>query len=178
MYWQKPVKPSGQDNGGPGQNKIAYNLILTASEKAAMICGELERVEGKRDGLRSVSGIDLSTADSGTIDDIKRQIEELDKIIIGAVPVYTDLISQLTDLQSGVVDSQFEDYTKALTKSSFKQIPMTRMMKHHYERFRGGQKVINVERMRKDCEQAAKGTEAAKQRWDDWLSETYPGRSS
>jgi len=136
--------------------QIAYNLIQTASEKALMICRELERVELKRKGLELAGQID-----SATMDALKKQIEDIDKNIGDAMPVYGDLIGRLAGLNNSVVDTEFEDYTQSLTKkSSFSQIPLTRMMKHHYERYRGGGSGgVDIGMMRKDCERASgKGT--------------------
>jgi eukaryotic-like serine/threonine-protein kinase len=136
--------------------QIASNLIQTASEKALMICRELERVELKRKGLALAGQID-----SATMDALKKQIEDIDKNIGDAMPVYGDLIGRLAGLNNSVVDAEFDDYTQSLTKkSSFSQIPMTRMMKHHYERYRGGGSGdVDIGTMRKDCERASgKGT--------------------
>jgi serine/threonine protein kinase len=136
--------------------QIAYNLIQTASEKALMICRELERVELKRKGLELAGQVD-----SATMDALKKQIEDINRNIGDAMPVYGDLIGRLANLSNSVVDAEFEDYTQALTKkSSFSQIPMTRMMKHHYERYRGGGNGdVDIGTMRKDCERASgKGT--------------------
>jgi len=121
-----------------------------------MICRELERVELKRKGLELAGQID-----SATMDALKKQIEDIDKNIGDAMPVYGDLIGRLAGLNNSVVDTEFEDYTQSLTKkSSFSQIPLTRMMKHHYERYRGGGSGgVDIGMMRKDCERASgKGT--------------------
>jgi ABC-type phosphate transport system auxiliary subunit len=130
-------------------------LIQTASEKALMICRELERVELKRKGLELAGQIDSSTKDA-----LKKQIEDLDKNIGEATAAYGDLITQLVGLRSDVVDNQFEHYTQWLTKKeSFVQIPKTRMMKHHYDRYRGGERGIDINKMGKDCTQTlTKGT--------------------
>ena len=155
MNFQRvPDKPNGQDVDGPVQSKMAYNLIQTASEKALTICRELQRVELKKVGLNLAGEVDSSTVAA-----LRKQIEDLDKNIGDAVPVYGDLINQLVSLRSAIVDTEFEHYTQALTKiSSFEQIPMTRMMRHHYEGYRRGNNGVNVGSMRADCGHAAKGT--------------------
>jgi serine/threonine protein kinase len=129
---------------------IAYNLIQTASEKASLICRDLETVKLKREGLKLEGQVE-----SSMIDLLKKQIQDLDKNITEATAAYGDLITQLVSLKSDVVDGGFEEYTQWLTKkSSFVQIPTTRMMKHHYERYRGGERGIDANKMGKDCEQA------------------------
>ncbi len=154
-FKQVPDKPNGPIDDGPVQSKLAYNLIQTASEKALTICRELERVELKKVGLNLAGGVDSSTADA-----LRKQIEDLDKNIGDAVPAYSGLVNQLVSLRSAIVDAEFENYTQALTKiSSFQQIPMTRMMRHHYEKYRrGNNNAVDVGSMRADCGQAAKGT--------------------
>ena len=130
--------------------RIAYNLIQTASEKASVICRDVETVKLKREGLKLEGQVE-----SSMIDLLKKQIQDLDKNITEATAAYGDLITQLVKLRSDVVDSEFEHYTQWLTnKSSFVQIPKTRMMKHHYERYRGGERGVDANRMGKDCEQA------------------------
>jgi serine/threonine protein kinase len=135
--------------------RIAYNLIQTASEKASLICRDLETVKLKREGLKLEGQVE-----SAMIDSLKKQIQDLDKNISEATAAYGDLITQLVGLKSDVVDSEFEHYTQWLTKKeSFVQIPKTRMMKYHYDRFREGEKGIDASRMGKDCAQVlAKGS--------------------
>jgi serine/threonine protein kinase len=147
-----PIKPPEETT--TVQRQIAHNLIQTASEKVSMICRELERVKLKRDGLALASQIDSSTMDA-----LKKQIEDLDKNISEAMPEYGDLIIQLVNLSSQIVDEETEQYARDLTKkSSFEQIPMIRLMKRHYERQRAGETGVDVKTMRKDCDQAlAKG---------------------
>jgi len=156
MNSKKPLPPDGRGTDEAVQSQIAYNLVQTASEKALMICRELGRVELKRKGLELAGQIDSSTMDA-----LKKQIEDIDKNIVDAIPIYEDLIGRLASLRNSTVDAAFEDYTQSLTKkSSFAQIPMTRMMKSHYARYRGGKGGgVDVSMMRKDCErQSGKDT--------------------
>ena len=128
---------------------MAYNLIQTASEKASMICRELETVKLKREGLKLEGQVE-----SSMIDLLKKQKQDLDKNIAEATAAYADLITQLVNLNSDVVDSEFEHYTQSLTnKSSFVQIPKTRMVKLHYRRYLEGKRSVNVNMMKKDCEE-------------------------
>src|SRR5215467_12717926 len=76
MNSKKPPSFGGQNNDGPMQSQIAYNLVQTASEKALMICRELDRVELKRQGLEPARQIGSSTEDA-----LKKQIEDIDKNI-------------------------------------------------------------------------------------------------
>ena len=128
----------------PVENKITVpedqsaahclHLIQTASEKASVICRDVETVKLKREGLK----LEGTGRESAMIDSLKKQIQDLDKNIAEATSAYGDLITQLVNLRSDVVDSEFEHYTQWLTnKSSFVQIPKTRMVKHRYERYRG-----------------------------------------
>jgi hypothetical protein len=133
-------------------SQLAYNLIQTASEKALMICRELERVELKRKGLGLAGQIDSSTMDA-----LKKQIQDLDKNITEATAAYGDLITQLVSLKSDVVDSEFEHYTQWLTKKeSFAQIRTMRMMKLHYDRYLKDKRSVDASVMEKDC--VRKGT--------------------
>jgi serine/threonine protein kinase len=151
-------EPNNKDDR-PMQSKIAYNLIQTASEQASLICRELETVKRKRAGLE-IGLKPESKIESAMLADMKRQIQDLDQNITQATAAYGDLLTQLVSLKSDVVDGEFEHYTQGLTqKKLFDQIPRTRMMKHQYERYRGGERGVDVSVMSKDCELAiAKGT--------------------
>ena len=152
---EQPVGSNTPDSTEEVAGQMAYNLIQTASEKASMICKDVETVKLKREGLK-LEG----QGESAMIDSLKKQIQDLDKNIAEATAAYGDLITQLVNLRSDVVDSEFEHYTQWLTnKSLFVQIPKTRMVKHRYERYRGGERGVDANRMGKDCEETlGKGT--------------------
>jgi len=152
---EQPVVSNTQDSTQEVGRQMAYNLIQTASEKASMICREVETVKLKREGLKLEGQVE-----SSMIDLLKKQIQDLDKNIAEATAAYADLITQLVNLRSDVVDSEFEHYTQWLTnKSSFVQISKTRMVKLHYNQYREGKRSVNVSMMKKDCEETlGKGT--------------------
>jgi serine/threonine protein kinase len=136
------------------EHKSAYNLIQSGSEKAWFACTQLKQLALKQKGLESAKLI----ADTNLEEQIKKQIGDHKKNIDSALIDYTTFLDQLAKVNSEIVASEFDEYSRFLeSRQSFQQIRIARLMKRHYERRPGGNQGISIGRMAADCETALGG---------------------
>ena len=138
------------------QRKTAYNLIQSGAEKAWFTCTQFKQLKLKERGSQTAKLI----GDTNLEEQIKKQIQDHRKNIDNALTEYSGFLVQLADAQNEIVTQQFDEYTRALgQKESFEQIQIARLMKRHYERYRGGNSSVSAGMMDKDCEDVGgKGT--------------------
>ena len=138
------------------QRKTAYNLIQSGAEKAWFTCTQFKQLKLKERGSQTAKLI----GDTNLEEQIKKQIQDHRKNIDNALTEYSGFLVQLADAQSDIVTQQFDEYTRTLgQKESFGQIQIARLMKRHYEGYRGGNNNVSAGMMDKDCEDVGgKGT--------------------
>jgi serine/threonine protein kinase len=138
------------------QRKTAYNLIQSGAEKAWFTCTQFKQLKLKERGSQTAKLI----GDTNLEEQIKKQIQDHRKNIDHALTEYSGFLVQLADAQNEIATQQFDEYTRALgQKESFEQIQIARLMKRHYEGYRGGNNSVSAGMMDKDCENVGgKGT--------------------
>jgi serine/threonine protein kinase len=131
------------------EQKTAYNLIQSGSEKAWFTCTQFKQLKLKERGSQTAKLI----GDTNLEEQIKKQIQDHRKNIDNALTEYSGFLVQLADAKYEIVTQQFDEYTRALgQKESFDQIQIARLVKRHYERHREGNKSVNAGMMDADCE--------------------------
>ena len=138
------------------QQQLGYNLVQSGAEKAWFTCTEFKQLKLKERGSQTAKLI----GDTNLEEKIKKQIQDHRKNIHYALTEYSGFLGQLADAKHELVMQQFDEYMRALgQKESFEQIQITRLMKRHYEQYRGGQRSVNASMMDKDCDDVGgKGT--------------------
>lgn len=131
------------------QHTTAFNLIQSASEKALILCRELEAIRNKQEAL----DIATNLGETAYIDALSTQLKDHDQNIRNAISAYRDFVSQLGGLETSIVNEEFDKYAQAVAeRKSFEQIPIARSVKLHYRQETDNGQNLNLQTMRKVCE--------------------------
>jgi hypothetical protein len=138
------------------QRPLVYNLIQSGSERAWFTCIQSRQLKLKERGLQSAKLI----RDTNLEEQIMKQIQDHRINIDNSLREYNRILGELAKVEGQILVQEFDEYDKFLEKTqSFQQIQIARLMKRHYDQYRGGERSIDVKMMENDCEAVlGKGT--------------------
>jgi tRNA A-37 threonylcarbamoyl transferase component Bud32 len=147
-YWfviglqPQPLPPNGTDS--------AYLWIESATEKASILCREIETLKRKQD---YVKGVKDSMGDISELDEFKRQIKDHEKNVNEYLGGYLDYIRKLGSVEEAIVNKELKKYDEQLAqKEFFPKIKISQIVLQHYQEARTKAPInVNSEKMGELC---------------------------
>ena len=149
VYWFIPSPPNGTNNQN-GMSDSAYLWIESATEKASILCREIDILKRKQDYVKGVKG---SMGDISELDEFKRQIKDHENNVNEYLGGYLDYIGKLGSVEEAIVNKELKKYDEQLAqKESFPKIKISQIVLQHYQEARTKAPInVNSEKMGELC---------------------------
>ena len=149
VYWFIPSPPNGTNNQN-GMSDSAYLWIESATEKASILCREIDILKRKQDYVKGVKG---SMGDISELDEFKRQIKDHENNVNEYLGGYLDYIGKLGSVEEAIVNKELKKYNEQLAqKESFPKIKISQIVLQHYQEARTKAPInVNAEKMGELC---------------------------
>lgn len=126
----------------------ASNVILSGSERAWVICTQIQEFRAKELGLQVAKLKDKNLEES-----VKKQIQDRRRSVEDALVEYSGLLTQLTKMGAPVVAGEFEKYRRSLEeRKADQQEQIAGVVRSQYEQHR--EAGITIDEMGRACEGA------------------------
>jgi hypothetical protein len=148
VYWFLPRPPPPPNESE--MSDTAYLWIESATEKASILCREIDILKRKQD---YVKGVKDSMGDIPELDKFKRGIKDHENNVNEYLGGYLDYIGKLGSVEEAIVNKELEKYNDQLAqKELFQRIKITRIVSQHYLEARTKAPIIvNSEKMGELC---------------------------
>jgi eukaryotic-like serine/threonine-protein kinase len=147
------IAPPSPPNGTKNENEMgdtAYQWIESATEKASILCREIETLKRKQD---YVKGVQDSMGDISELDEFKRQIKDHENNVNEYLGGYLDYIGKLGTVDEAIVNKELKKYDEQLAqKEYFPKIKISQIVLQHYQEARSKAPItVSAEKMGELC---------------------------
>lgn len=150
VYWFLPPSPNVTPAIKDVSDDATYSWIENATEKASIICIEIEKLKRKQDYVKTVKD---SMGDIADLDDLKKQIKDHENNINEYLGSYLDYIGRLSGVEQSLVNKELNKYQELLAqKELFPRIKLTKIVEQHYQEANKKAPIkVNYEQMEQLC---------------------------